>query len=174
MEINYNQDEALLRRFYEKIYPSLPLYRTRSRSSLLKAGIMVLALVLAYLPTRFVLFLVGIAAVLFWWLRNTFGGMNGRRVDKILKYYREEFGKESVPCTVCCSDKEVTVGNDGLVRDYFLPYDEITGAVYDSEIFCFTTKDNAYYFPLSAIPDGKDALLDLLQRKNPSIQVSAL
>ena len=84
-----------------------------------------------------------------------------------LKYYREEFGKESVPCTVCCSDKEVTVGNDGLVRDYFLPYDEITGAVYDSEIFCFTTKDNAYYFPLSAIPDGKDALLGLLKRKNP-------
>ena len=174
MEINYNQDEALLRRFYEKIYPSLPLYRTRRRSSLLKAGIMVLVLVFAYLPTRFVLFLVGIAAVLFWWLRNTFGGMNGRRVDKILKYCREEFGKESVPCTVCCSDKEVTVGNDGLVRDYFLPYDEITGAVYDSEIFCFTTKDNAYYFPLSAIPDGKDALLGLLKRKNPSIQVSAL
>ena len=66
------------------------------------------------------------------------------------------------------------LGNDGLVRDYFLPYDEITGAVYDSEIFCFTTKDNAYYFPLSAIPDGKDALLGLLKRKNPSIQVSAL
>ena len=60
MEINYNQDEALLRRFYEKIYPSLPLYRTRRRSSLLKAGIMVLALVLAYLPTRFVLFLLGL------------------------------------------------------------------------------------------------------------------
>ena len=55
-----------------------------------------------------------------------------------------------------------------------MPYDEITGAVYDSEIFCFTTKDNAYYFPLSAIPDGKDALLGLLKRKNPSIQVSAL
>ena len=93
MEINYNQDEALLRRFYEKIYPSLPLYRTRRRSSLLKAGIMVLVLVLAYLPTRFVLFLVGIAAVLFWWLRNTFGGMNGRRVDKILKSGRIRQGK---------------------------------------------------------------------------------
>ena len=123
-----------------------------------QSRIMVLVLVLAHLPTRFVLFWVGIAAVLFWWLQHV-RRHERQEVDKILKYYREEFGKESVPCTVCCSDKEVTVGNDGPVRDYFLPYDEITGAVYDSEIFCFTTKDNAYYFPLSAIPTVGDALL---------------
>ena len=173
MKIHYTQNEALVRYFYENMYFKLPLYRNRRMMTM--GGMTLIALVLAggYALSKFVLFAV-VAAVIF-----VVGLVQGnlpvskKRIDKIVFYHTDQYG-DNIPSEIEFEEKEIIATNDKMVKNYFVRYDELTSAVYDDKLFCITTAKNAYFFPLETIREGKDALLDWLRQKNPSIKVVKL
>ncbi len=174
MKICYEQDEALLRRFYQTMYPLLPLYQARRKRLLSTLGIICAVLAAAYFFTYFILFLIGAIAVAVLLAVNAVQKISDKTIDRVVEFNRKEYGDDAVSIVVECKKDKIAAGRQNSDAEDYIEYGELTDILYDDTLFCMVTQENAYYFPISAIPEGKDALIAFLQEKNPAIQVKML
>lgn len=174
MKICYTQDEALLRRFYKTMYPRLPLYQNRRKKLLTVLGVIALILLAAYLVSKFVLFLIGAAAVAFLLLKNARVGVDERTVGKIVEFNKNEYGADAIDIVIECKKDKIAASRAASDAEDYIEYGALTDILYDGELFCMATNNNAHYFPIGAIPEGRDALVRLLKEKNPAVRVSEL
>lgn len=174
MQIQFTQDEALLKAFYQTMFPLLPICKNRKKAVLLPLAAAAIVCFIAWFLTRFVLFLIGFVLFLIMTIVNLSGRSNDRLVSKILRFNEQQYGTNAFRVTMTCEDEEIVGTSEQLHSDFFIPYAEITDVAVNREIYCIEMKHNAYFFPISAIPEGEQALTAWLTRKNPQIQVIRL
>lgn len=173
IDVHFNQDEALLRQFYTGMYCKLPIYKREKQKVLKLEAIVTAILFCIWVFTQNALFSVAaILGFIFFVCSAAASKMTPKKIKNILGVFRKMYGKDSVACVTRFKDDRVVLENECMDKNYALRYKDILDAAYDSGIFCFSTDDNVYFFPLSAVED-KDALIKLLSKKNPSIRVAA-
>lgn len=174
MEIQYVQDEALVKEFYITMFHLLPISKKRKILILLPLFFMAfICLAVALMIKNMILFAVFLINLLL--IATVLHSIASEKTaDKIAAHMLKQYGTNQFFITMRCEEEEIVGVSEQLRSDFFFSYADISSIVYNDRIYCITAKQNTFFFPISAIPGGKDVLTTWLTSKNPRTKVIAL